>query len=298
MRQKKSYNRTYSQQDTQYTITHDATLLEYLIETLPQKSRTTIKSYLSHRQIAVNGKTQTAFDYPLAKGDLLVVRKIGEKAQNPNHKIKFIYEDDYIIVIEKKNGLLTMSTGKENEQTAYSILMEHVRHRNPNNRVFIVHRLDRDTSGLLLFAKNEEIQEILQTNWNNDTIKRQYVAVVEGTPEKPADRIVSWLTENTKSLKMQSSPIDNGGKMAITNYTTIKSNQRYSLLQISLETGRKNQIRVQLTSIGNPIAGDKRYGARTNPLGRLCLHAQMLSFRHPITHEPMSFDTEIPRSFL
>ena len=147
--------------DQNYTVKHDAQLLEYMIEIWPHQSRSAIKSYLAHRQIAINGKTETAFDLPLRAGDRLTWRSVGEERQNPNHKVKIIYEDDHIIVVDKKPGVLTMSTGREGEQTAYSVMMEHVRRRNKNNRIFIVHRLDRDTSGLLLFAKSEEIQEIL-----------------------------------------------------------------------------------------------------------------------------------------
>ena len=166
--------------DQHFVVKHDSQLLQYMIEIWPHQSRSAIKSFLAHRQIAVNDKTETAFDFPLHAGDRLTLRSIGEERQNPNHKVKIIYEDDDIIVVDKKPGVLTMSTGREGEQTAYSVMMEHVRRRNKNNRIFIVHRLDRDTSGLLLFAKSEEIQEILQTRWNENIIKRQYVGVVEG----------------------------------------------------------------------------------------------------------------------
>lgn len=272
-------------------------LLQYLVELWPERSRTTVKSYLAHRQIAVNGKAETAFDLVLHRGDTVTLRAVGERKPNPNSKIRIVYEDDHIIVVDKKNGLLSMSTGRENEQTAYSMLTEHVRHYNRDNRIFIVHRLDRETSGLLLFAKTEEIQQILQRNWNDNIIARTYTAVVEGTLQPAEGQIVSWLTENPKSLKMESSPTDNGGKKAITNYRTLKDNGAYSLIEVNLETGRKNQIRVQLASIGHPIAGDKRYGAQSNPLGRLCLHARTLSFIHPANGQKMNFDTGIPSIF-
>lgn len=283
--------------DRNYSVTEDSGLLEFLLSLWKDRSRTTVKSYLSHRQIAVNGRTETAFDILLHVGDIVTFRAVGEQKQNPNHKVKIVYEDDYIIVVDKKPGVLSMSTGKDGEQTAYSILLEHVRRRHRDNRIFIVHRLDRDTSGLLLFAKSQEIQELLQRYWNENVIERKYVAVVEGCPEKDKGRIVSWLTENPKSLKISSSPVDNGGKKAVTDYALIKFNGHYSMLELSLQTGRKNQIRVQLASIGHPVAGDKRYGAKTNPLGRLCLHARILSFVHPATGEIMRFDTDIPSIF-
>lgn len=274
-------------------------LLEYLVEKMPEASRTTLKSYLSHRQILVNGKLATAFDYHLNKGDELQILDKGVERQNPNSKMRIVFEDEYIIVVEKRNGLLTMSTGKEGEQTAYSQLTDHVRRATGNKeaRIFIVHRLDRDTSGLLIFAKSEEVQHILQEKWDENIITRQYVAVVEGVMEKPEGQIVSWLTENPKSFKMHSSPTDNGGKKAITNYKVIKSNGNYTLLYVWLETGRKNQIRVQMASIGHPVAGDKRYGAHSNPINRLCLHANLIAFVHPATGESMKFDTGIPQMF-
>ncbi|MFI3297392.1 MAG: RluA family pseudouridine synthase [bacterium] len=280
-----------------FTVKRDEELLKYLIEIFNDQSRNTIKSYLAHRQIAVNGKTETLFSHMLKTGDNIRWSSVGEQRPNPNHKVKIIYEDDDIIVVDKKNGVLTMSTGKEGEQTAYSVMTEHVRRRHRDNRIFIVHRLDRDTSGLLLFAKSEEVQQILQHNWNENIISRTYVAVVEGKPAEEKGKVVSWLTENERSLKMQSSPTDNGGKKAITNYNLVKDNGRYSLIELNLETGRKNQIRVQMASIGHPIAGDKRYGAQSNPLGRLCLHARTISFMHPITREIMRFDTDIPKIF-
>lgn len=280
-----------------YEVKEDALLLEYMFSLWKDKSRSEVKSYLRHRQMSVNGKVETAFDTQLHKGDVVIWSAVGERSQNPNHKVSIVYEDDYILVVDKKNGVLTMSTGREGEKTAYSVMMEHVRRRSRDNRVFIVHRLDRDTSGLLLFAKSEEIQQILQSRWNENIITRRYVAVVEGAPSPENGTVVSWLTENSKSLKMNSSPVDNGGKKAITNYSLLKRNGAYSLVELTLETGRKNQIRVQMASIGCPIAGDKRYGARSNPLGRLCLHASEISFIHPATGQVMKFDAGIPAIF-
>lgn len=282
---------------TKFTVKHDAALLAYMIEVMPEKSRTTLKSYLSHRRILVNGKLYTAFDTPVRRNDEIQILDVGVEPQNPNNRLRIIFEDEHIIIIEKKNGLLSMSTGKAGEQTAYTILNEHVRRRKKDARVFIVHRLDRDTSGLILFAKSEDVQQTLQTNWNDNVIERKYVAVVEGELPKKEDTIISWLTENPKSLKMMSSPKDNGGKKAITRYKLLKSNGKYSLVELELETGRKNQIRVQMASIGCPVAGDKKYGAVTNPLGRVCLHAQTLAFRHPVTGERLRFDTGIPQTF-
>lgn len=283
--------------DRVYRVESEAELLEYLMELWRDCSRTTVKSYLAHRQIMVNGRTETSFDLRLRPGDVITWRAVGERRENPNRRVRIVYEDDHVIVVEKKAGLLSMSTGKAGEQTVYSEMMEHVRHYDREMRVYIVHRLDRETSGLMLMAKSEEAQEILQRNWNENVIRRTYVAVVEGVPERAEGEIVSWLTENPKSLKMEASAVDNGGKRAVTEYRTIKDNGAYALVELELKTGRKNQIRVQMASMGHPVAGDKRYGARTNPIGRLCLHARTLAFVHPATGQTMSFDTDVPANF-
>ncbi|MDR1544941.1 MAG: RluA family pseudouridine synthase [Prevotellaceae bacterium] len=273
-------------------------LLEYLSVAFQGKSRSEVKSYLAHRQIAVNGKCCTAFDFALQKGDAVRFSSVGEEKPNPNHKCSIVYEDADILIVNKKYGVLSMSTGQDGETTAYSLMTEHVRRRGKDNRIFIVHRLDRETSGLLMFAKNARAQEILQTNWNENVISRKYAAVVEGKVEQDSGQIVSWLTENRKSFKMNSSSTDNGGQKAVTHYKTIQRGEKFSLLELELETGRKNQIRVQLASILHPIAGDKKYGAQSNPLKRICLHARTLSFFHPVTRQKMSFDAGVPKEFL
>lgn len=286
------------QPDREFRVEREARLLEYLIALFPEKSRTEVKSYLTHRQISVNGKTETAHDTPLRPGDALTLHSVGARRDSTKWKIRVVYEDKHLAVVEKRNGVLTMSTGKEGERTAYSYMMDHVRAQGGRGaRVFIVHRLDRETSGLLLFAKSEEVQARLQENWNDNIISRRYVAVLEGVPEPREGQVVSWLTENPKSLKMTSSPVDDGGKKAVTNYKVLKDNGRYSLAEIELETGRKNQIRVQMASIGHPVAGDKKYGAQTSPIGRVCLHARSISFVHPVTGERMDFDTGVPAAF-
>ena len=281
-----------------FKVESEGRLLECLMGLMPEKSRTEVKSYLSHRQISVNGRTVTAFDMPLHAGDEVRWQSVGARRESGKWRIRVVYEDRYLAVVEKRNGVLTMSTGKEGEQTAYTYMTEHVRAQEGRDaRVFIVHRLDRETSGLLLFAKSEEVQARLQENWNENIIARRYVAVVEGVPEPREGQVVSWLTENPKSLKMSASPTDNGGKRAVTNYRVMRDNGRYALVEIELETGRKNQIRVQMASTGHPVAGDKKYGAQTSPIGRVCLHARSIAFMHPVTGERMEFDTGVPSAF-
>ena len=190
---------------------------------------------------------------------------------------------------------MSVSSDRVKERTAYHLLSDYVKKTDPKNKIFVLHRLDRDTSGLMMFAKNQRVQKALQSNWNSAITARSYVAVVEGRPEKDTDLIVSNLTENAKMQVYVTAVGD--GKEAITRYHLLHSNGHYSLLELDLETGRKNQIRVQMESIGHPIAGDNKYGAETDPAGRLMLHARRLFFIHPTTGEEMRFETRIPTTF-
>lgn len=293
-----------------YKVENDTTLLEYLFSKCKGESRTTVKSYLSRGQILVNGRNVTAFDFGLHKGDSLVIldqaTRFRKHSGEMDTRVRIVYEDEHLIVADKRHAVLTMSTGREGEVTAYSLLTGYVRRQAARAgrktapgepRIFIVHRLDRDTSGLIIFAKDEQTQARLQDGWNENILERKYVAVVEGTPQEKSGTCTSWLNENPKSLKMTSSPVDNGGKKAVTHYNTISSAGGYSLVEFELETGRKNQIRIHALEMGCPVAGDKKYGARSNPLGRLALHAQSIAFRHPWTRKMMRFDTGIPRIF-
>jgi len=189
-----------------------------------------------------------------------------------------------------------MASETEKQKTAYSILSEYVKRFDPNNLIFIVHRLDRDTSGLMMFAKSKKIQEILQKDWNNSIIERSYVAIVEGVIEKPEGTVSSWLKEN-KALVVYSSQTPDDGQKAVTHYKVLKTNKVFSLLEVKLETGRKNQIRVHMKDIGFPVTGDKKYGSKLNPIGQMGLHARVLSFKHPITGKALRFDTPIPLKF-
>ena len=189
-----------------------------------------------------------------------------------------------------------MSTNKGNERTAYSILSDHVKRKDPDNKVFIIHRLDRETSGLMMFAKNEQVQKLVQESWNPTTKQRTYLAVIEGPLNQPVGTHVSYLHES-KALIVYSSSNPANGQEAITHYETLKENEGFALLKVVLETGRKNQIRVHMQDLGHPIVGDKKYGATSNPIGRLGLHAWALSFVHPITGEQLHFETPIPRKF-
>lgn len=276
------------------TVEQEATLLPFLFELLKEQSKTSVKALLSHGQIWVNQQATTQFDTPLHAGDVVTISYNRRKVVFNNPLLNIIYEDDSVIVVNKREGLLSVSTAKVRERTAFHILSDYLKKSDPRNKLFVLHRLDRDTSGLMMFAKTRAVQEKMQSNWNEMITERTYVAVVEGRPEKDSDLITTQLKENAEARVYV---VADGGKDAITRYHLLRTNEKYSLLELNLETGRKNQIRAQMEYIGHPIAGDYKYGAETDPTGRLMLHAQRIYFIHPETGEEMRFDTRIPDSF-
>ncbi|ETT65287.1 pseudouridylate synthase [Paenibacillus sp. FSL R7-277] len=280
-----------------YTVAEPAELLAFLLKTITNKGRNSIKSMLSRGQVAVNGKPVTKHNHPLHHGQTVTIDHEKPAETKEMLGLTIVHEDDDIIVIQKDAGLLSIATGEDNELTAYRQLMEHVRLSNPKNRVYVVHRLDRDTSGVMMFARSEAIQQQLQNSWKETVKERSYVALVEGAVKRSEGTISSWLKE-TSTLKMYSSPHEGDGLHAVTRYKLIQANRHFSLLEVHLETGRKNQIRVHMSDMGHPIAGDKKYGAETKAVGRLGLHARVLSFVHPTTGEILTFESAIPKSFL
>lgn len=283
---------------TRLVVKEPADLMTFLLAKMGGMSRNAIKLLLSHRQVMVNHKIITLYNHPLLVNDIVEISSSRGNIELTHPKLRIIFEDQYIVVVDKKEGLLTVRTGDKEETTAFTILKNHVQKSSRSNRIYVVHRLDRETSGVIMFAKEKEAQLYLQENWHRVVTKRVYVALVEGKVEKKEDKIVTWLTENEKSLKIHSSNTDNGGQQAITHYRCIKSNEQYSLLELELETGRKNQIRVHMQQIGHPIVGDKKYGSTTNPIGRMALHARILTFHHPASSEIVKFETPVPRNFL
>ena len=275
-------------------VKEENTLLPFLFETLKEQSRTSVKQLLSRGQILVNDAVTTHFDVALQPGDVVTISYVRRKITFNNQLLRIAYEDDFILVVNKREGLLSVSTAKVHERTAFHILSDYVKKNDPRSKIFVLHRLDRDTSGLMMFAKTRAVQEKMQSHWNEMITKRTYVAVVEGTPEKERDILTTNLKENAEARVYV---VESGGKEAITRYEMLRSNGKYSLLELDLETGRKNQIRAQMEYIGHPIAGDSKYGAETDPTGRLMLHAQRLNFIHPETGEEMRFDTRIPDAF-
>jgi 23S rRNA pseudouridine1911/1915/1917 synthase len=277
-------------------VTESSELLKFLIEKFPEKNRTTIKSLLAHKQISVDDMVTTKFDFPLKRGQMVFINKKRSDEKPRFRGLRIVHEDADIIVIDKSAGLLSMASETEKQKTAYAMLSEYVKRFDPKNLIFIVHRLDRDTSGLMMFAKSKKVQEVLQKDWNNSIIERSYMAIVEGCMEKPDGTVTSWLKEN-KAMVMYSSQTPDDGMKAVTHYKVLKTNKLFSLLEVKLETGRKNQIRVHMKDIGFPVTGDKKYGAKLNPIGQMGLHARVLAFKHPVTGKAFRFDTPIPLKF-
>lgn len=271
-------------------------LLDFLIAVMPDRKRTTVKEMLKHRQVMLGQTVTTQFDAPVSPGDKVSVNTTREFQVFSHPRLKLVYEDDDIIVINKGYGLLSMGTDKPGEQTAYSIVREYLKRKDPRNKLFIVHRLDRDTTGLMMFAKNMQAKETMQHNWNNMVLERRYIAVTEGALEPADGEIRSYLTENS-AHEVYSTTRPGEGQLAVTYYRTLKVRQPYSLVELSLATGRKNQIRVHLKEKRHPIVGDRRYGAAPSPIHRLCLHAQTLRFVHPVTRRDMNFSAPLPAGF-
>lgn len=266
-------------------VKEDSFLLEYLVVN-SDKPRKVLKTYLKYGNVKVNNKVVTKFDRPLKVGDSI---EIGE-SKNKNRDLKILYEDKNIIVIEKESGMLSIATESEGSKTAYKLVMDYLKSINKNNKVFVVHRLDKDTSGVLLFAKNSNMKNLLQKDWEK-IVTRKYVGIVEGKIEKISDTIKSLLNENDEHYVYS----DKTGKKAITQYNRTKYNDKYSMLDIIIYTGRKNQIRVHMKDIGHPIIGDSKYGNSKSPIKRLGLHANCLEIF--IEGKKYKFESEVPKSF-
>lgn len=287
------------QQDISFTVGKPMGLLDFLFENIKGKGVNKVKSTLKYRLVSVDGRVTTQFDYPLREGQVVTIAsyKPEYKRDSTPDVPEIIYEDDDIIVINKPAGMLAVATDDEKEKTAYHTITEYVKRKNQNNRIFIVHRLDRDTSGILLFAKNDKVKYDLQDNWNEYVKYRGYCAVVEGQPEEDKGRIESWLKQ-TDSMLVYSSRVKGDGKLSITNYEVKRSSRDYSLVAVNIETGRKNQIRAHFSGMGCPIAGDKKYGAKTNPIHRLALHADRLVIYIPHLGKEMEWRLPVPPRFL
>ena len=289
------YNTNSQGEYDHLTVTEEQPLLEFLLSHV-QQSRSKIKATLQGQGIKVNGKTVTQFDFPLKPGMKVAVSKT-KRNQQPfrSRYVKIVYEDRWLIVVEKAVGILSMAAG-HSTLNVKSVLDDYFKKSRQNCTAHVVHRLDRDTSGLMVYAKDMETEQILEHNWHQIVYDRRYVAVLSGEMEENEGTIQNWLKDN-KAYITYSSLVDNGGKLAITHFFTLDRTTEHSLVEFRLETGRKNQIRVHAADMGHPVCGDVKYGNGDDPLGRLCLHAFLLCFYHPVTQQPMEFETTIPSTF-
>ena len=280
---------------TIYNVTEPDELMAFLMKKMDGVSRTRVKALLSNRVVLVDNVIVTQFNHPLKPGMKVQISREKNMHEFRHPMLKIVYEDAYLIVVEKKEGLLSVATDHQKERTAQHILSEYVKRTHRNNRVFVEHRLDRETSGQMMYAKDEKTQHTLRDNWHDIVVDRRYVSIVMGDMERDQGQIRTWLTD--RKLYVSSSNYDDGGKLSITHYKTIKRANGFSMMELDLETGRKNQIRVHMSELGHPVVGDQRYGCEIDPLGRLALHAFKLCFYHPVTGELMEFETPYPTSF-
>jgi 23S rRNA pseudouridine1911/1915/1917 synthase len=277
------------------TVTKPSPLLEYLFAAWSEAKRKQVRTWLKMGAVAVNGRGVTRFDHPLRPGDQVAILPKGIAAPETvlPGGLRIRHEDEAILVVEKPAGLLSIATDEGEGRTAYAILTDHVRggNRQSRARVWIVHRLDRETSGLMVFAKTEPAKRALQENW--EAAEKKYLAVVEGAPPAASGLLESHLDESDPA-RVRVAEAGASSRRAATRYRVKKKGRATALLELTLETGRRHQIRVQLAAAGCPIVGDKRYGARTNPVRRVALHAARLAFPHPVTGEKVQFESVLP----
>ena len=281
-------------QYNQYFVDREAPLLEWMLSALPG-SKTKIKAILQGHGIKVDGKQVTQFDFPLKPGMKVSVSKSKKNDTFKSRYVNIVYEDRWLVVIEKKIGILSMAAG-HSSLNVKSVLDDYFKRTRQKCTAHVVHRLDRDTSGLMIYAKDMQTEQLLERDWHGTVFDRRYVAVVSGEMEENEGTIANWLKDNAAYVTY-SSPVDNGGKYAVTHFHTLKRTTEHSLVEFRLETGRKNQIRVHTSDMGHPVCGDIKYGNGDDPLHRLCLHAYVLCFYHPVTGKPMEFETPIPAQF-
>ncbi|HXI14259.1 MAG TPA: RluA family pseudouridine synthase [Thermoanaerobaculia bacterium] len=269
-------------------------LLDALAELFPDSSRTTNRQLLRSGRVRVNGASASDARQELRKGDLIDVAPRAVQ-QNLSPELNLLFEDEHLLVVVKASGLLTVATPTEKVETAQAHLNAYMRSQR-GERVHVVHRLDRACSGVMLFAKSFDIREMLKEQFAEHDIDRVYVAIIEGSMPAGSGTIRSFLVEE-QNYKVRSTESATLGKLAVTHYRTVKSGPRYSMLEITLETGRKNQIRVHLSEAGHPILGDDAYGSKADPISRLALHARLLGFVHPVTGEKLQFESPLPAPF-
>lgn len=278
-----------------FKVAQEALLIEFLMEKMHGISRNRAKALISNRVVLVNNAITTHPLTELKAGQVVQVDRSKRKMAFHSNELDIVYEDPYLLIIDKYPGLLSMSNNSR-QQTVQSVLNRYLEKGGGRNTSHLVHRLDRDTSGLMVYAKDVQTQQSLVRGWQELVTDRRYIALVEGELENPRGVVKSWLTED-KRFVTHSSPVDNGGKFAVTHYNVLVSSNGYSLVECELETGRKNQIRVHMADLGHPVVGDHKYGSDNDPIRRLGLHAYMLCFTHPVTGKHMRFETPVPALF-
>lgn len=280
---------------TTFRVKEGCTLLDFIQKALDGVSHNRAKAILTGGGVRVDHKNTRQFDLELHPGQLVEISKRKPKGELQSKFVKIVYEDPQIIVIEKAPGILSMASS-HHSFCVKQVLDDYFHRTHQKCNAHVVHRLDRDTSGLLVYAKTLEAEQILEHNWRDIVTDRRYLALVSGELPQKQGSVESWLKDN-KAYFTYSSPTDNGGKHALTHYRVLKTNGRHSLVELKLETGRKNQIRVHMQDLGHPVCGDTKYGNGDDPIGRLALHAFRLNFYHPITGEPLKFETPVPKGF-
>ncbi len=280
---------------TPFRVKEGCTLLDFIQKALDGVSHNRAKAILTGGGVRVDHKNTRQFDLELHPGQLVEISKRKPKGELQSKFVKIVYEDPQIIVIEKAPGILSMASS-HHSFCVKQVLDDYFHRTHQKCNAHVVHRLDRDTSGLLVYAKTLEAEQILEHNWRDIVTDRRYLALVSGELPQKQGSVESWLKDN-KAYFTYSSPTDNGGKYALTHYRVLKTNGRHSLVELKLETGRKNQIRVHMQDLGHPVCGDTKYGNGDDPIGRLALHAFRLNFYHPITGEPLKFETPVPKGF-
>ena len=278
-----------------FKVTKDAVLIEFIMEKMYGISRNRAKALIANRVVLVNNAITTHPLTELKAGQVVQIDRSKRKMSFHSNELDIVYEDPYLLIIDKHPGLLSMSNNSR-QQTVQTVLNRYLEKGGGRNTSHLVHRLDRDTSGLMVYAKDVQTQQSLINGWQQLVTDRRYIALVEGELENSRGRIQSWLTEDKRFIT-HSSPVDNGGKLAVTHYEVVASSNGYSLVECELETGRKNQIRVHMADLGHPVVGDHKYGSENDPIRRLGLHAYMLCFVHPVTGKHMRFETPVPALF-
>ena len=281
---------------TEYIVREPKELLEFLIGQMPESSRSKVKELLAHN-VYVDGRRTSQFNFPLQKGMKVSIEKASFKDSLRPRDLDIVYEDQHLLVVNKHEGLLSYSK-YPNDKTVITVLNQYLNAAHQRCHAHIVHRLDRDTSGLMVVSKSKEVSQKFEEDWKGMVFDRRYVAVAWGHIEPSRGEVRSWFTDGEYCVL--SSPTDNGGKLAITHYEVKQTSRRYSLVELKLDTGRRNQIRVHLRDLQHPVVHDPMYGYKEDlsPVNRLCLHAFRLCFTHPVTGKSLKFETPVPASFL